>query len=176
MTLKGWNYLTAKSNYIPEKQDIIWIDFDPSVGREIQKRRPAVVVSRKEYSERTGFVAVCPVTHGQKKLGKLGLLGPVLLSELDGAENPLQLYTFDFLERQAQKITTMDTPSFQKVVQLYNFIFEAWIDQAEAERLGFLYFQRLAGYVHKCPYLPTCCKQQIQNNRLLNIPYFLIIL
>lgn len=30
--------------YIPEKQDIIWLDFDPSVGREIQKRRPALVV------------------------------------------------------------------------------------------------------------------------------------
>ena len=159
MILKGWNYLTAKSNYVPEKQDIIWIDFDPSVGREIQKRRPAVVVSRKEYSERTGFVAVCPVTHGQKKLEKLGLLVPVLSSEVDGSVNPLQLYTFDFRERQAQKITTMDTPSFQKVVQLYNFIFEAWIDQAEAERLGFLYFRRLAEYVHTFPYLPTCCKQ-----------------
>ncbi|MDV8516961.1 type II toxin-antitoxin system PemK/MazF family toxin, partial [Streptococcus pneumoniae] len=32
---------------------------------------------------------------------------------------------FDFRERKAQKITTMDTTSFQKVVQLYNFIFEA---------------------------------------------------
>ncbi|MTW31059.1 type II toxin-antitoxin system PemK/MazF family toxin, partial [Streptococcus pneumoniae] len=51
--------MTAKYDYIPEKQDIIWIDFDPSVGREIQKRRPAIVVSRREYSERTGFVAVC---------------------------------------------------------------------------------------------------------------------
>ena len=117
--------MTAKSNYVPEKQDIIWIDFDPSVGREIQKRRPAVVVSRKEYSERTGFVAVCPVTHVQKKLEKLGLLVPVLSSEVDGSVNPLQLYTFDFRERQAQKITTMDTPSFQNVVQIYNFIFEA---------------------------------------------------
>ena len=117
--------LRMENDYVPEKQDIIWIDFDPSVGREIQKRRPAVVVSRKEYSERTGFVAVCPVTHGQKKLEKLGLLVPVLSSEVDGSVNPLQLYTFDFRERQAQKITTMDTPSFQKVVQLYNFIFEA---------------------------------------------------
>ncbi|WP_161943354.1 type II toxin-antitoxin system PemK/MazF family toxin, partial [Streptococcus suis] len=34
-----------KDNYIPQKQDIIWIDFDPSLGKEIQKRRPALVVS-----------------------------------------------------------------------------------------------------------------------------------
>lgn len=117
--------MIAKSNYIPEKQDIIWIDFDPSVGREIQKRRPAVVVSRKEYSQRTGFVAVCPITHGQKKLEDHGLLVPVLSDKVDGAVNPLQLYTFDFRSRNAQKITTMDTLSFQKVVQLYNYIFEA---------------------------------------------------
>ncbi|HEP1800226.1 TPA: type II toxin-antitoxin system PemK/MazF family toxin, partial [Streptococcus suis] len=25
-----------KDNYIPQKQDIIWIDFDPSLGKEIQ--------------------------------------------------------------------------------------------------------------------------------------------
>lgn len=117
--------MTAKSNYIPEKQDIVWIDFDPSAGKEIQKRRPAIVVSRREYSERTGFVAVCPITHGQKRLEKQGLLVPVLSSKVDGAVNPLQLYTFDFRARNIQKITTMDTPSFQKVVQLYQYIFEA---------------------------------------------------
>lgn len=122
--------MTAKYDYIPEKQDIIWIDFDPSVGREIQKRRPAIVVSRREYSERTGFVAVCPITHGQSRLEEQGLLIPVRSNKVDGSVNPLQLYTFDFRERKAQKITTMDTTSFQKVVQLYNFIFEAsslWI-------------------------------------------------
>ena len=89
------------------------------------KRRPAIVVSRREYSERTGFVAVCPITHGQSRLEEQGLLVPVRSNKVDGSVNPLQLYTFDFRERKAQKITTMDTTSFQKVVQLYNFIFEA---------------------------------------------------
>ncbi|HEM5994394.1 TPA: type II toxin-antitoxin system PemK/MazF family toxin, partial [Streptococcus suis] len=46
-----------KDNYIPQKQDIIWIDFDPSLGKEIQKRRPALVVSSHKYSQMTGFVA-----------------------------------------------------------------------------------------------------------------------
>ena len=102
--------MIAKSEYIPEKQDIIWLDFDPSVGREIQKRRPALVVSRREYALQTGFVAVCPITHGQQGL-------------VDGAVNPFQLYTFDFRMRNAQKITRMDTQCFQKVVQLYQYIF-----------------------------------------------------
>lgn len=56
------------NNYIPQKQDIIWIDFNPSKGKEIQKRRPALVISSDNYNKQTGFVAVCPITHGQQKL------------------------------------------------------------------------------------------------------------
>ncbi|EMF0109814.1 type II toxin-antitoxin system PemK/MazF family toxin [Enterococcus hirae] len=40
----------------------IWIDFDPSKGKEIRKRRPALVVSRDVFNERTGFCLVCPIT------------------------------------------------------------------------------------------------------------------
>ena len=115
--------MIAKSEYIPEKQDIIWLDFDPSVGREIQKRLPALVVSRREYALQTGFVAVCPITHGQHRLAEKGLLVPVSSDKVDGAVNPFQLYTFDFRMRNAQKITRMDTQCFQKVVQLYQYIF-----------------------------------------------------
>lgn len=56
------------NNYIPQKQDIIWIDFNPSKGKEIQKHRPALVISSDNYNKQTGFVAVCPITHGQQKV------------------------------------------------------------------------------------------------------------
>ena len=32
-------------NYIPEKGDIVWLDFEPQKGKEIQKTRPVVVLS-----------------------------------------------------------------------------------------------------------------------------------
>jgi len=51
------------------------------------------------------------------------LLVPVSSDKVDGAVNPFQLYTFDFRMRNAQKITRMDTQCFQKVVQLYQYIF-----------------------------------------------------
>lgn len=35
------------TEYIPTKGDIVWIDFDPSTGKEIKKRRPTLVVSQK---------------------------------------------------------------------------------------------------------------------------------
>lgn len=111
------------TEYILQKQDIIWLDFDPSAGRKIQKRRSAVVVSRDSYAKQTGLIVVCPITHGQERLKELGLLIPVLSRKIDGYVNPLQLHTFDFRKRNAQKVDTVDTMFFQKVVQLYNYIF-----------------------------------------------------
>jgi len=29
-------------NYIPKKGDIVWIDFDPSTGKEIQKEKTRI--------------------------------------------------------------------------------------------------------------------------------------
>ena len=48
----------SQSAYIPDRQDIIWIDFDPSLGKEIRKRRPAVVLSSKKYSKVSGLTIV----------------------------------------------------------------------------------------------------------------------
>lgn len=33
--------------YIPRQRDFVFINFDPSLGSEIKKRRPAVVVTPK---------------------------------------------------------------------------------------------------------------------------------
>ncbi len=48
--------------YIAEKGDIVMLDFDPSAGNEIMKRRPALVISRKIFNEHTGFAIVAPIT------------------------------------------------------------------------------------------------------------------
>lgn len=48
--------------YIPKQGDLVWINFDPGDGREIQKRRPAIVLSIVEFNSTTGFVALCPIT------------------------------------------------------------------------------------------------------------------
>ena len=52
--------------YCPERGDIIWIDFDPQSGREIQKHRPALVVSPKGYNKISGLCLVCPISSKMK--------------------------------------------------------------------------------------------------------------
>lgn len=48
----------------PKQGTIIYIDFDPSAGSEIRKRRPAVVVSEDILQKTSKFVWVAPISHG----------------------------------------------------------------------------------------------------------------
>lgn len=48
--------------YIPDKGDIVSLNFDPNTGKEIMKCRPAFVISRKMFNEHTGFAVVVPIT------------------------------------------------------------------------------------------------------------------
>ena len=118
--------MIQKSNnpYIPQKQDIIYIDFDPSSGNEIQKRRPAVVVSTQAYSRSTGYAAVCPITSTDRMLNGKSMFIKVNDEKIHGYVNPFQLHTFDFRSRNAELISFMESSAFQRVVQSYQMIFE----------------------------------------------------
>ena len=108
------------TKYIPEQQDVVWLDFDPSSGEEIKKRRPALVLSNRGYSELTKLVLVCPITHAKKnQLKKTGLLIPLAgISEIDGYINPLQLHTFDYQSRNISKISELDDSTFFDVIRI----------------------------------------------------------
>lgn len=42
--------------------DIVRVDFDPTVGHEPQKIRPALVVSNDLFNQSTSMTIVCPIT------------------------------------------------------------------------------------------------------------------
>ena len=48
--------------YIPERGDIVWIDFDPVVGHEQGGHRPALVISPQAYNKTVGLMLCCPMT------------------------------------------------------------------------------------------------------------------
>jgi mRNA interferase MazF len=52
----------SEQGYWPDAGDLIWTDFDPTLGREQTGRRPALVISPKAFALNTGFVFVCPIT------------------------------------------------------------------------------------------------------------------
>ena len=54
-------------NYIPQRGDVVRIDFDPQKGLEIQKRRPALVLSPFAFNRAQQVAVVCPITSSKRK-------------------------------------------------------------------------------------------------------------
>jgi mRNA interferase MazF len=46
--------------------DIIFVDFDPTKGREQAGHRPAVVISQTKFNEKRNMVVVCAITNATK--------------------------------------------------------------------------------------------------------------
>jgi len=48
--------------YVPDRGDLVWIDFNPQSGHEQAGRRPALVLSPARYNGKVGLMLLCPVT------------------------------------------------------------------------------------------------------------------
>jgi mRNA interferase MazF len=85
--------------YVPEAGDIVMIDFDPQVGREQAKRRPALVLTNQRYNRASGLVVVCSLT-SKRKPYPFAL--PVSVGEVEGAILVDQLKSMDWSGRNAE--------------------------------------------------------------------------
>jgi len=56
----------VKNEYTPSRGDFAWFDFDPTLGHEQARRRPALVLSAKGYNKKSSLVVVCPITKHAK--------------------------------------------------------------------------------------------------------------
>ncbi len=84
-------------SYVPEQGDLVWLDFDPSSGKEIKKRSPAFIISREIFHQRTHMAIVAPITSTVRS----GKLEVILTDEMKtkGAILVYQLKSIDFADR-----------------------------------------------------------------------------
>ena len=54
-----------------KRGEVWWVEFDPSVGREVRKRRPAVIVSNDAANRNLARVVVAPLTSNTGQLSEL---------------------------------------------------------------------------------------------------------
>ena len=58
---------TRKSTlWVPERAEIIFIQYNPAVGGEMSDDHPMLVISTKAFAERTGLVVGFPMTHAER--------------------------------------------------------------------------------------------------------------
>jgi mRNA interferase MazF len=104
--------------YVPRKADIVWLDFEPQMGREINKRRPALVISSTEYNAKTKLAVFCPITSKVK-----GYPFEVELPDdlpVKGVIFADQLKNFDWSLRKAEFICHLPSSTFNQVIVKVN--------------------------------------------------------
>jgi mRNA interferase MazF len=87
------------SSYVPDAGDIVMMDFDPQVGREQAKRRPALVLTDRSYNRASGLAIVCPLT-SKRKPYPFAL--PITFDAIEGAILVDQLKSMDWGGRKAK--------------------------------------------------------------------------
>lgn len=104
------------SEYIPEAGDIVWIDFDPQKGNEIQKRRPALVISPQIYNSTAMNLAfLCPIT-STKRGNPFEVQIPEGL-EIEGVILADQAKSMDWRERRATFICEIPEETIHRVLR-----------------------------------------------------------
>ena len=102
------------TSYVPERGDLVWLQFNPQAGHEQAGHRPALVVSPRSYNRRVGLALFCPITSQVKGYpfevvlpGDLGVQGAVLSD---------QLKSLDWRVRQAKRIARLPAEVMEEAV------------------------------------------------------------
>jgi mRNA interferase MazF len=100
--------------YVPDTGDIVFIDFDPQVGREQAKRRPALVLTDLRYNRASGLAIVCPLT---SKVKPYPFTLPVSVGGVEGAVLVDQVKSLDWVVRHAEFHSKASAVTVSKVRQ-----------------------------------------------------------
>ena len=103
--------------YIPERGDIVWLNFDPQSGHEQKGKRPAIVISPKEYNKKVGLGLFCPITSKIKdypfevKIENKNITGVVLsdqIKSLDWKSRDIEFIFKETSEKMEEIIGKLD--------------------------------------------------------------------
>jgi len=100
--------------YVPERGDVVWLQFDPQAGHEQAGHRPALVVSPKAYNGKVGLALLCPVT-SQVKGYPFEVLFPSE-SRVTGAVLADQVKSLDWRARKAKRFAVAPAEVLDEVL------------------------------------------------------------
>lgn len=101
------------SGYVPERNHIVLLDFEPTRGKEIGKYRPALVLSSKIYHQKSGLLICCPISTSIR-----GARTEVPVSNLDSPSVVVTnlIHTLDWRARKVKRISVAEPGIMQEVL------------------------------------------------------------
>ncbi len=123
--------------YVPRHGDIVWINFNPQVGHEQAKERPALVLSEELYNRRLWLAIMCPITTSRKPY-RVDLDVPIPAGvkirnrnntevfELTGVIQADHVKSLDWWERRARYAGDMPNATVVQVLQILGKLVKIW--------------------------------------------------
>jgi mRNA interferase MazF len=105
----------SKRTYHPQRGDLIEMNFQPAAGREIDKRRPAIVLSPLAYNRRAGICLAVPISTDLTP-GPLWIPVPSGLLPRPSLILCDYLKSFDYRERAATFLARCDAALVDQIV------------------------------------------------------------
>lgn len=99
--------------YIPNRGDIVWLNFAPQAGHEQTGTRPAVVLSPEKYNRKTGLAVCCPITSNVKGYP---FEVPISGKKIKGAILSDHLKNLDWKVRKARFIEKAPKEAFEECI------------------------------------------------------------
>jgi mRNA interferase MazF len=110
------------ATYVPDRGDLVWLEFTPQAGSEQRGRRPALVLSPKAYNGKVGLALFCPVTSKIKGYpfevrlpDKSAVSGVVLSDQLKSLD--WRSRKVEFIERASSDVMAMVTARVLPLVE-----------------------------------------------------------
>jgi mRNA interferase MazF len=108
-------------NYIPDRGDIVWLNFEPQKGNEITKTRPALVISPKKYNAKINLGIFMPITSHVKGYP---FEVEVNINNTAGAILCDQIRSLDWKERKAVKMSRLDQKLLDEAISKLRLLLE----------------------------------------------------
>jgi mRNA interferase MazF len=103
-------------SYIPDRGDIVWLNFSPQQGHEQTGIRPALILSPKNYNQSSKLMLTCPIT---SKIKQYPFEVRVRAKKIDGVVLADQVKNVDW---SARNMTFVEKAPYEVLEQTQEFI------------------------------------------------------
>ncbi|MDD5764887.1 MAG: endoribonuclease MazF [Candidatus Marinimicrobia bacterium] len=106
--------------YVPDRGDIVWLDFSPQTGHEQAGKRPAIVISPMAYNIKVGLALFMPITNQEK-----GYVFEIKLPDdlpISGVILTDQMKSLDWKSRNARRIGAVSTACYTEIIRKFSVL------------------------------------------------------
>jgi mRNA interferase MazF len=125
----------VRKKYVPERGDIVWLNFTPGSGHVPtaeprsgegsppvqQGKRPAIVISPKEYNEKTGLGLFCPIT---SKIKNYPFEVTIKSKKISGVVLADQIKSLDWKTRKIEFISQENPEKVNEIISKINVLLQ----------------------------------------------------